>query len=122
EFWLLHLFDNKLEKLDLEPLASCKELVTLFIGGNPFEKLGLEPLKHCPKLTDFGIFSDTLKSIDLTPLKANFKINKVIFSLSPNTEIILKGVDPSELETLPEWIKMFEKHRDNFRYESDNNY
>ena len=52
----LHLQENKLQSLDLEPLSTCTELVNLYTYDNTIQVIDITPLQSCMKfdVIDFG--------------------------------------------------------------------
>jgi hypothetical protein len=61
---------SNLKSIDLAPLSSCTNLITLGLGGNRIESVDLAPLGSCRHLQKLYLFGNHLKNIDLTPLNS----------------------------------------------------
>ena len=65
---ILRLGGNKIDHIDLRPLASCTELRRLGLAMNAIEEIDLTPLKNLKKVTAFDIAGNRLSAINLQPL------------------------------------------------------
>jgi len=59
---------NRLTKVDLSPLSSCRKLDYLSLGDNRLKSLDLSPLESCKRLRNLDLSHNYLKEIDLSPL------------------------------------------------------
>ncbi len=64
----IDISSNRLTKVDLNPLESCKDLEYLSLAVNKFETLDLTPLQNCKRLKHLDLSHNKLTNIDLTPL------------------------------------------------------
>jgi Leucine-rich repeat (LRR) protein len=54
----IHLYENKLESIDLSPLKKCKKLRNLTLTKNEFASLDISSLFDCPNLMQLGLDSE----------------------------------------------------------------
>ena len=69
----LHLYENKLESIDLSILSKCKKLRNLTLEKNQFETIDVSALFLCPNLMKLGLDSE-LKITAEAKLKKQAKI------------------------------------------------
>ena len=72
-FKALHLYENKLESIDLSVLSKCKKLRNLTLEKNQLETVDISPLFLCPNLVKFGIDADVTLTAS-SKLKTQSKI------------------------------------------------
>ncbi|NWF96032.1 MAG: leucine-rich repeat domain-containing protein [Candidatus Thorarchaeota archaeon] len=64
------LYNNRIDRLSLEPLSSAQMLRELSVARNQLKSLDLSPLSACVRLEVLDVSSNHLTELDLSPLSA----------------------------------------------------
>jgi Leucine-rich repeat (LRR) protein len=56
---VLHLYENRLQSVDLSILKKCRKLRNLTLTKNELETVDVSALYNCPNLQKMGLDSDT---------------------------------------------------------------
>ncbi|MBN2542607.1 hypothetical protein JXI42_07040 [bacterium] len=92
----LGIYYNTLNSINFSPLANCTELETLWVSDVPITSIDLSFLTSCPDFRYLLVSHTALTSIDLAPLGSHQDFNQAYISYNQ-----LTGINLSPLASCP---------------------
>ncbi|MHA1245444.1 MAG: leucine-rich repeat domain-containing protein [Candidatus Heimdallarchaeota archaeon] len=96
----LDLSVKNLERVDLDPIADCKQLEFLNLGDNQLTTIDLSPLQNCKNLQHFDLSKNKLTYLVLDPLSSCKKLKYLVIDYNQISKIDLTPIrnNPELLE------------------------